>query len=151
MIEVGALGENATAFLEQYHAMREAVRRIDADLQAYNVSLTQADMLLALRRAEPVTIGHLANEVELASQSLTAAVDRLEANPYGSFVRRRRGNPDRRKVFVELTEAGRALADRVAPALARAVKERWIGIAAAWGMPGLENLTAASGWGNTGL
>jgi len=72
------------------------------------------DVLAALRRAgadQRLTAGELARRTLVTTGGLTLRVKRLEAE---GLVRRERDAGDNRMVYVELTEAGRDLIDRVA-------------------------------------
>src|SRR5690606_15377762 len=60
------------------------------------------------------TVGEIAGKVNLAQASATALVDRLQAM---NLVMRARGNSDKRKVFVQLTDHGRSILDRAPMAL----------------------------------
>nr|WP_240896116.1 MarR family transcriptional regulator [Kineococcus siccus] len=74
-------------------------------------------VLRAQEQADPMTAGALARALGLTSGSVTAVVDRLER---AGHVRRVRDPQDRRKVLLESTPAGSALADSfTAPVEAR--------------------------------
>jgi len=69
------------------------------------------DVLATLRRSGlpfRLTAGQLRSSALITSGAVTKRVDKLEA---AGLVRRDNGGPDKRVVFVELTDAGRALAD----------------------------------------
>ena len=124
MAEVLVRDRGAAAFMELHHAVRAVLRKVELDLLVHNVSVPQADVLAALGAGEPLTFGELAQRLGLASQSLTGVVDRLEEKAGGALVQRRRDGHDRRKIWVELTEKGRALAGSLVPAFDRAVATR---------------------------
>ncbi|PRY04639.1 MarR family winged helix-turn-helix transcriptional regulator [Kineococcus rhizosphaerae] len=73
---------------------------------------TDVDALLRVMategRGEAMTAGALGRELRLSTGAITAVVDRLEKS--GALVRVRDGG-DRRKVLVETTSRGRALAE----------------------------------------
>ncbi|MBB3085504.1 MarR family winged helix-turn-helix transcriptional regulator [Geodermatophilus sabuli] len=74
------------------------------------------DVLAALRRAGPehrLSAGELARRTLVTTGGLTLRVRRLEREGY---VRRERDPEDNRMVYVELTDSGRELVDRVADA-----------------------------------
>jgi DNA-binding MarR family transcriptional regulator len=63
---------------------------------------------------EPLTPSEISERTLIASATMTSTLDRLERQGY----LRRLPNPeDRRSVLVEVTEAGRALCDRVLPGI----------------------------------
>lgn len=65
-------------------------------------------VLLAQQRGEPVTAGALAEELGLTTGAVTGVVDRLER---AGHLGRARDARDRRRVLLECTSQGRALAD----------------------------------------
>jgi MarR family 2-MHQ and catechol resistance regulon transcriptional repressor len=58
----------------------------------------------------------VANEMQVTSANVTFLVDGLEKN---QLVRRVPSQTDRRTVYVELTESGELMADRLMPSMAR--------------------------------
>ena len=66
--------------------------------------------LEALFYKGPLTITEIQDKVQLASGSMTAAVDRLEKK---GFIRRMPSNTDRRAKLLELTPKGRATVKKV--------------------------------------
>jgi len=89
------------------------VRAEQEDVQAFDeqaaqllgINLTDLRVLGILDRRGPVTASELAEEAGLTSGSTTTLVDRLERAGYAV---RSRDTDDRRRVFVELTDAARA-------------------------------------------
>ncbi len=110
---------------QDFHAMRTkeiiyAIRRL---MQAgehytkelnkiYNVSAAQINCLIALRENGPLSPSHIAKHVMVNSSTVTGIIDRLEKK---ALVKRSRISSDRRVVTVELTKAGRALAENAPP------------------------------------
>lgn len=92
-------------------AIRQILRRVSEHSRylAREVGLT-LPQLMCLRvvgdAADPadVTIARVARQVQLSPATVSRIVDRLER---AGLVRRQRGTTDRRKVFLELTPAGR--------------------------------------------
>jgi DNA-binding MarR family transcriptional regulator len=96
------------------YAATRAVTRVYTDVLS-NTGLTYPQYLsmLALWGAEePMTVGELGRRLELDSGTLTPLLKRLEAR---GVVARRRDPRDERRVLIEVTDAGRALRDDVAP------------------------------------
>ena len=92
----------------------------------------QHQLLLGVKglSGQPVTIGALARWLQVRHHSMVELVDRTEAR---GFVRRERGEGDRRQVLVRLTVLGESLLSRLAlvhraelrvvgPALLRALR-----------------------------
>jgi DNA-binding MarR family transcriptional regulator len=81
----------------------------------HGISATRFDVLDALSRcpagARPAELRDL---LHLPAQTITGVLDQLEA---AGLVRRLRNPGDRRSTLVELTQAGRAVIDRVCPGL----------------------------------
>jgi DNA-binding MarR family transcriptional regulator len=95
-----------------------AQRLDDFDLQWW-----QYDVLAALRRqGAPFIMAatELSEAVMLTSGAMTNRLDRLEAD---GFLRRLKDAEDRRKVLVELTQAGRELIDSAAKARFQSANE----------------------------
>lgn len=67
------------------------------------INATDEKTMSLLEREGPLTAGDIAHKTGLASASVTALLDRLEAR---HFVRRRRDPADRRRVIVEADPAG---------------------------------------------
>lgn len=65
-------------------------------------------ILIAEEAGAPLTAGALAEELALTSGAVTSVVDRLER---GGYVVRVRDRGDRRKVLLQYSPGGRALAD----------------------------------------
>jgi DNA-binding MarR family transcriptional regulator len=71
------------------------------------------DVLATLRRSGApfrLTAGELQRAALITSGAVTQRLDRLEA---AGLVRRQRGGPDKRSVYVSLTGTGRALIDKI--------------------------------------
>ncbi|MBX5451666.1 MAG: MarR family transcriptional regulator [Thermogemmatispora sp.] len=88
------------------------------------VSMTQFMVLGLLQRAqqeggEPYTIGLLANRLDLDPATVVRAVDSLERR---GLVIRRRDQQDRRQVFVEFTDSGKALRQHMAQQMKEQLK-----------------------------
>jgi DNA-binding MarR family transcriptional regulator len=85
--------------------------RLDALADSYGMTLAEGDLLFTLRRAPAphrMLPSQLSASLLVSSGTMTSRLDRLE----GRALIRRVANPDdRRSVLVELTTAGRDLAD----------------------------------------
>jgi DNA-binding MarR family transcriptional regulator len=94
------------------HAMNLRSRQL-----AKSVGLT-VPQLIVLREIgeirEGAPIGQIAKRISLSQATVTTIVDRLEQR---DAVRRQRAESDRRKVYVQITESGRALLDKSPPIL----------------------------------
>lgn len=78
----------------------------------YRVSAPQLNCLLALNEAGPLPPSQIARHIMVKSSTVTGVIDRLE---YKGLVKRTRNSPDRRVITIELTEAGRILAQHAPP------------------------------------
>jgi DNA-binding MarR family transcriptional regulator len=92
----------------------------DAAAEYFGVNRTAMRCMDVLERVGRLTAGEIATETGLSSGAVTALLDRLERVGY---VRRIRDPGDRRRVFVELTETARKLAQEVYGPLADAMAE----------------------------
>ncbi len=68
----------------------------------------QGRILYVLWQKDGIPISELSKETGLATTTLTSMLDRMEAN---GLVRRDRGDADRRKVLIYLSESAKALED----------------------------------------
>lgn len=93
-------------------SLRRIIRAIDLHSRAlssrFNLTVPQLVCLRQIFRSGPCSPGDLARRVSLSQATITGIIDRLEAR---SLVSRVRGQTDRRKVTVSLTESGRKLAE----------------------------------------
>jgi MarR family transcriptional regulator, 2-MHQ and catechol-resistance regulon repressor len=94
-----------TVMTRSHHAIE---RLAEASIARTDLCLTDFAALEALLHKGPLTITELQDKVLLASGSMTAAVDRLEGR--GLLVRKSTRS-DRRARVLELTQAGRRLAE----------------------------------------
>lgn len=87
----------------------DALRR---QVETHGLSFTEFAVLEALLHKGALPIGEIGLRILLSSGSMTYVIDKLEKR---ELIRRRACAEDRRIVYAELTEAGRALIDRVFP------------------------------------
>lgn len=78
----------------------------------FSVSAPQIACLLALLDNGPISPSRIADKIMVESSTVTGILDRLEQK---GLVNRTRVSPDRRVITVELTEAGRRLAENAPP------------------------------------
>ena len=76
------------------------------NIDAFNGS--QGRILYVLWQQDGIPISELSRETGLAMTTLTSMLDRMEAS---GLVRRDRGDTDRRKILIYLTESAKALQD----------------------------------------
>jgi DNA-binding MarR family transcriptional regulator len=102
------------------HELRETVGRVIRRLRAEpGPPVAQMTVLAQLDRHGPASVSDLAAVERMRPQSMAQTVGDLE---HGGFVTRRPDPDDRRRAFVELTPAGRALLRDT-----RARREGWLG------------------------
>jgi len=95
--------------------MASIVSQVDRRLVEHDLTHAQWVPLFKLAHGECATVAELARTLQSDPGAMTRALDRLEAK---GLVARVRSSEDRRVVNLELTEAGRALAERVPAVLA---------------------------------
>lgn len=116
--------------MERLNAALVAMRRIlrAADIHSKrlsretNLKTSQLLVVQSIDEAGEMTIGEIAAKVNLAQASVTAIVDRLQAS---GLLTRQRGDTDKRKVYVRLTEEGRVVLRRAPTALQERFSERF--------------------------
>src|SRR3954453_23431525 len=106
---------SAALAAEMREALGQIVRRLRVE---HGFPLPQGAVLGRLDREGPQSVSDLAAGAHMRPQSMAQNVQELEAR---GFVRRRPDPDDRRRAFVELTEAGRD-----ALTIDRAHRERWL-------------------------
>jgi DNA-binding MarR family transcriptional regulator len=98
------------------HLMRklmQAGERYTKELnKKFSVSAPQVACLLALLDNGPISPSQIAKKIMVESSTVTGIIDRLEQK---GLVARTRVSQDRRVITVELTEAGRRLAENAPP------------------------------------
>lgn len=109
-------------------ALRRIIRAVDLHSRRlhteHQVTTPQMICLYSLVRGGKMTQSSLAGQVNLSMSTVNGIIDRLESK---KLIKRRRATSDRRRVWLEVTESGRTLAesapillqDRLASALRR--------------------------------
>ena len=93
-----------------YACSKGIVRHYTPYLEPYSLTYTHYITMMVLWEREKVTVSELGNTLYLDSGTLTPVLKKLEANGY---VRRTRDSNDERKVFVEPTEKGMDLQEKL--------------------------------------
>ena len=78
----------------------------------YQVSAAQLNCILTLYEHGPLPPSKIANHMMVKSSTVTGVVDRLEKK---GLAERMRNSPDRRVITIQLTEAGKKLAEHAPP------------------------------------
>jgi len=78
----------------------------------YLLSAAQLNCILTLNEYGPLPPSKIANHMMVNSSTVTGVVDRLEKK---GFAERMRNSPDRRVITIQLTEAGKKLAQNAPP------------------------------------
>lgn len=98
-------------------SLRRIIRAVDIHSkklsQEYQITAPQMICLYSLEKKGPITQSALAKDVDLGMSTVNGIIDRLEAK---GWLVRRRDQQDRRKVLLEVTDAGRIQAEE-APVL----------------------------------
>jgi len=114
---------NNTTFDSQHDQIREIIYLIRRLMQAgslytkelnknYQVSAPQLNCLLVLYENGPLPPSRIARLIMVKSSTVTGVIDRLE---HKDLVKRTRNSPDRRVINIELTDAGKTLAQNAPP------------------------------------
>ena len=80
--------------------------------KTYQVSAAQLNCILTLYEHGPLPPSKIANHMMVKSSTVTGVVDRLEKK---GLAERMRNSPDRRVITIQLTEAGKKLAEHAPP------------------------------------
>ncbi len=102
------------ALAEFRYQIRRFLHRSETAAAAAGVEARQYQFLLALRgltQQERVTIRDLAERMQLRHHSVVGMINRLVER---KFIERRRGDHDRRQVYIHLTPKGDALLRKLA-------------------------------------
>jgi MarR family 2-MHQ and catechol resistance regulon transcriptional repressor len=99
-------------YVKLMRASNSVTTRIHGHLKDDNLTISQFGVLEALYHLGPLCQGELGVKILKSNANLTTVVDSLEKK---SLVVRERFDEDRRRVTVNLTEAGRKLIARVFP------------------------------------
>ena len=86
----------------------------------YLVTAAQLNCLLALHEHGPLSLSHIGRVIMVKSSTVTGIIDRLEQK---GLVIRLRNSPDRRAITIELTEAGKKLADNAPPPIQQKIMD----------------------------
>lgn len=92
------------------------MERIDAVLRPHELTFARYEILrlLAFTRAGALPMTRLGSLLQVHPTSVTSAVDRLEKQ---GFVRRSRGEADKRVVLCAITDAGRSVVEKATDGL----------------------------------
>lgn len=118
------------------HAFNSIEERLRQQVEAHGISFSEFAVLEVLLHKGPLPIGDVGERVLLTSGSMTYVVDKLEER---GLIQRRPCAEDRRIIYAELTEQGRALIEeafaehsslirRLTEELSPAEKETLIGL-----------------------
>lgn len=86
----------------------------------YQISAPQLNCLLTLYENGPLPPSRIANHIMVKSSTITGIVDRLEQK---GLVARFRNSPDRRVITIELTDAGKKLAENAPPPIQQKIMD----------------------------
>lgn len=93
-----------------YAAARNVTNLYTPYLRPLGLTYTQYIVLLVLWEEQEATVGALCEKLMLDNGTLTPLLKKLQA---AGYIERRRSETDERVVVISLTEAGRALQERV--------------------------------------
>jgi len=99
-------------------AVRDVYRRIRTERPSGSVGEAALDVLARVQKYGPFSMGRLAEDFRVSAPSMNQSVKRLES---AGYVRRAADPADGRRVLIEATETGTALAVE-----ARAERDAWL-------------------------
>jgi MarR family transcriptional regulator, 2-MHQ and catechol-resistance regulon repressor len=105
-----------------YRSMLERARR---DIEGRGLGMSEFAVLEALYHKGAMPLGRVSELILLTSGSTTYIADKLEKR---GLIVRRSGQEDRRVVYAEITDAGRALIERIFPGHAAAMRDAMSGL-----------------------
>jgi DNA-binding MarR family transcriptional regulator len=121
MVESEATQNLVREIIYQIRRLMQAEELFTKELnKTYQVSATQLHCLLALYDHGPLPPSQIARYIMVKSSTVTGIIDRLEQK---DLVYRLRDSPDRRVITIQLTEAGRELAQHAPPPLQQKIVE----------------------------
>lgn len=97
---------------------------VDREMADYEISHEQWAILIMIAQGHGDTAAELSRETLCDTGSMTRMIDRLEAK---GLVSRTRSADDRRVVHLALSDAGRALSDRLPPVMVRVLNRHLAG------------------------
>ena len=104
--------------------LNSMTRRIDAQMQAYDLTAMQWKPLLMLKFGKADTAAELARQNGSDTGAMTRMLDRLEAK---GLIQRTRSAEDRRVVHLQLSEQGRRVSDHIPFSLSAVLNEHLAG------------------------
>ena len=107
--------------------LNSMTRRIDAQMQAYDLTAMQWKPLLMLKFGKADTAAELARQNGSDTGAMTRMLDRLEAK---GLIQRTRSAEDRRVVHLQLTDEGRRVSDHIPFGLSAVLNEHLAGFSA---------------------
>ena len=122
-------GESADTALKLFVVLMRAQRAVfehaRREQERHGLGATEFAVLEALYHKGPLLVGEVSSRILLTSGSTTYVVDKLEQR---GLVSRRPCESDRRALYVELTDEGRALIAGIFPDHAKAVEAAMSGL-----------------------
>jgi MarR family 2-MHQ and catechol resistance regulon transcriptional repressor len=119
--------EAVRSYVKLMRATRSVVARVEPFLAAHGLTPTQLGVLEAVLHKGPMSQRELGRKVLTSAGNMTDVIDKLAAR---GLVHRVPDLADRRAVRVELTEAGRALIQRIFPQHAADIARAMAGLEA---------------------
>ncbi|MCZ8511976.1 MarR family transcriptional regulator [Paenibacillus filicis] len=117
---------NRSDLIELEESFRQVFRRAKACWSAFEtegLSASQALILNKLEEEGPLKVSQLAEALYITAGAVTSFSDKLIQ---GGFAKRNRSDEDRRVVYMEITDKGRAVVDSIC-AHRRAVTQKFFG------------------------
>jgi MarR family 2-MHQ and catechol resistance regulon transcriptional repressor len=129
--EIPIVGPDSAQALKLWVVLARAhaaiTRRATADVARHGLTLAEFGILEALYHKGPLLLGEVQRRILVSSGGITYLVDRLVER---GLLERRPCAEDRRARYAALTEAGRALVDRIFPEHAAMIQDVMSGLPA---------------------
>ncbi|MDX2184512.1 MAG: MarR family transcriptional regulator [Gemmatimonadaceae bacterium] len=127
--EMPAVGTDAAQALKLWVVLARAhaaiTDRATADVARHGLTLAEFGILEALYHKGPMLLGEVQRRILVSSGGITYLVDRLVQR---GLLERRLCAEDRRARYAALTEAGRALVERIFPEHAEMIRQALSGL-----------------------
>jgi MarR family transcriptional regulator, 2-MHQ and catechol-resistance regulon repressor len=123
------MNQDIAASLKLWVVMSRALRSVQAHLERqveqHGLNLTEFAVLEVLLHRQSLRIGEIGDRVLLTTGSMTYVIDKLERR---GLLKRVMCDTDRRAIYAELTEEGRALIEVVFPEHAETIRNLMEGL-----------------------
>jgi len=118
--------KNASVCDEVLIAIRRIIQSVDLHsrrlVKQFGLTGPQLIMLREISQSQEITASDISRAISLSQATVTGVLDRLEKRGY---VARRRSDRDRRRTFVEMTDAGHHMLESAPPLMQESFTEQF--------------------------